>query len=248
MKKIFLFCAMALMLSGCGAKVPDMTDEQSKQVAEYAAGLLMKYDSHHESRLLNDVELENELVRLKELASRKAELAAADKALKDELLKEKEDNGQDSYETPVVSQDEISQTAQYIDDFYDINGISIRYRNFSIMDTYPENGEYFSVQAEMGKKLLVISFVAKNDSESEKLLDMISLMPDMNIRINNDRVHPALSTLLMDDIANYRNTLAAGEEVTLVLLAKIDENEADDITNISIEMQNDQNSATILME
>lgn len=247
MKKAFLIITAALMLSGCGEQVPDMTEEQSAQVAEYAAGLLMKYDEHHESRLLNDAELEKELARLEALYLRKSELLAMDEALEAEKQKEKEEKEQALAETPVITPGEKVEAGQYVEDFYGIEDFTIRYQGYNIVDTYPENGDYFSVQAEMGKKLLVVNFVAKNNSEAEHTLDMISLMPNMKIGINDEGVQSALSTLLADDIANYRGTLAAGEEVTLVLLAKIDAEKAANIQSITLKMQNGSNSATILM-
>jgi len=248
MKKAFLVITAALMLSGCGAQVPNMTEEQSAQIAEYAAGLLMKYDEHHESRLLNDAELEKELARLEALYLRKAELVAMDEALEEEKQKEKEEKEQALADIPVITPEEKVDIGQYVDDFYGIEGISIRYKDYKVMDAYPESEDYFSVQAEMGKKLLVISFVAKNDSGTEQTLDMISLMPNMKVGINDEGVQSALSTLLADDIANYRGTLAEGEEVTLVLLAKIDEEKAANIQSIVLKMQNGSNSATILMD
>lgn len=250
MKKSFLVIIAALMMSGCGAQVPDMTEEQSSQVAEFATGLLMKYDAHHESRLLNDAELEKELDRLEKLASRKAELVAMDEALEEEKRKEKEEKEQALAETPVISQGENVAAGQTVDDFYGIEGVSIKYQGYKIMDAYPESGDelYFRMQATAGKKLIVASFVAKNDTSSEQTLDMISIMPSFKIGINGESPQYALSTLLSDDLANYRGTLGAGEEVTLVLVAEIAEEKTADIQSIFLKMQNGSNSATILTE
>lgn len=250
MKKIFLVFAVALILCGCGGEFPDMTEEQSAQVTEYAAGILMKYDTKHESRLLNDVELEKELVRLEALANRKAEIAAMDEALAEEKRKEKEEKEQALADTPVISQGQSGPTGQYVEDFYGLAGVSIRYNGYKVLDAYPDGGEelYFRMQATSGKKLLVIDFAARNNTDSEQTLDMISIMPGFKIGINGEAPQYALSTLLSNDLANYRGTLAAGEEVNLVLVAEVTEEKAANIESISIKMQNDSNSATILMD
>ena len=48
MKKKWIFCIctclLLFVLGGCGAKIPDMTEEERKAISEYAANLLLKYD------------------------------------------------------------------------------------------------------------------------------------------------------------------------------------------------------------
>ena len=49
----------AITLTGCAlAPVPDMTEEQEKLVAEYAAGLLLKYDQSYENSIMTPEQLE----------------------------------------------------------------------------------------------------------------------------------------------------------------------------------------------
>lgn len=249
MKKGILALSIVLLLSGCGTQMPNLTEEQNRQVAEYAAGLLMKYDTKHASRLLSDAELEKELARLQELARRKEELAALEQERKEEQEREKEQKEQALSEIPVIEQGANGPAGQYIEDFYGIDGITIRYQGYEITDAYPQGGEgvYFRMQASSGKKLLVVKFTASNNTAEEKSLDMISLMPRFKIGINGETARYALSTLLLDDLANYRGTLAAGEEVQLVLMAEVSEELAGNINSISLIMQNDSNSATILL-
>ena len=245
MKKVFLVLCVAMILSGCGAEIPDMTEEQSKAVAEYAAGLLMKYDTHHDSRLLSDAELAKELERLEALALRKAELVEMDQALKEQ----KEEAKKEQDDTTVVMPEENAVQGQYVDEFYGLEGVKIRYQGYHMADAYPEGGEdiYFRMQANSGNKLLVVEFLAKNQSETDASIDMISIAPRFKVGINGEAARYALSTLLMDDLANYRGTLAAGEEVALVVITEISEETAESVESISLIMQNGSNSATILM-
>ena len=61
---IVLLTAASLLLSACGASIPsiptipEMTEEESAQVVEYAAGLLLKYDTNYHSRLVESPEQE----------------------------------------------------------------------------------------------------------------------------------------------------------------------------------------------
>lgn len=80
MKKRYLQAAIivmtALMMTGCGTKFPDLTDEQYKQTVEYAAGLLLKYSNNGQKRLVV-VDAKQVLKDRQKEAARAAELELA---------------------------------------------------------------------------------------------------------------------------------------------------------------------------
>ena len=70
MKKIRVsLCILGVMMifSGCGGRIPDMTEEEQEAISEYAAGLLLKYNTDQDSRLV-DLELleEQEVAKMPE--------------------------------------------------------------------------------------------------------------------------------------------------------------------------------------
>ena len=48
-----LLCAMMLSMTACGNEIPDLTEEESQRVGEYAAVTLLKYDANNRSRLVD---------------------------------------------------------------------------------------------------------------------------------------------------------------------------------------------------
>ncbi len=44
--------AAAVFMTGCGAEVPELTEEETETISEYAAGVLLKYDRVSKGRLL----------------------------------------------------------------------------------------------------------------------------------------------------------------------------------------------------
>ena len=46
-----LLCTMMLSMTACGNEIPDLTEEESQRVGEYAAVTLLKYDANNRSRL-----------------------------------------------------------------------------------------------------------------------------------------------------------------------------------------------------
>lgn len=242
MKKSLIFLMItAFLLSGCGTQMPEMTEQESELVAEYAVGLLMKYNVRHQSRLLNDAQLARELERLENLAAQK-------KAAQTEKERPKEESSQEDVQSDVITKPAVS--GKYIEEFYGIEGISVRYQGYEVADSYPNSGEelYFMMQANSGKKLLVLKFRAQNLTQEDKTMDMISIMPRFKVSVNGERAQYALSTLLSDDLANYKGTIAAGGTKELVLMAEIPEEMADNITSVSVSMQNESGSETILLD
>ena len=64
-----LLCVMALGMTACGNEIPDLTEEESQRVGEYAAVTLLKYDANHRSRL---VDPEIVIAKLEKDAAREA--------------------------------------------------------------------------------------------------------------------------------------------------------------------------------
>ena len=63
-----LLCAMMLSMTACGNEIPDLTEEESQRVGEYAAVTLLKYDANNRSRL---VDPEMVIAKLKRKQQRK---------------------------------------------------------------------------------------------------------------------------------------------------------------------------------
>ena len=128
-----------MLLSGCGTKFPELSEEQNQQVAEYAVGLLMKYDEKHESRLLNEAQLEKELSRLKTLAERKAQLVEADQVRKQAKEEEQRQKEEALENTPVANASETAggsqSAAMYMEDFFGLEGVQIRYAGYAVEET-----------------------------------------------------------------------------------------------------------------
>ena len=56
-KVLGLIALSAMLLTGCVDAMPELTAEQSDIIAEYAAGLLLKYSPRYEYRIVSEEEL-----------------------------------------------------------------------------------------------------------------------------------------------------------------------------------------------
>lgn len=241
--------AAALLLGGCNLDpMPELTEEERGQISEYAVGMLMKYDSHHQSRFLDPDDLDIELTRLETLANNKVNSEVYARQTKAASQKEKEDKKKALEETPIVS--ENTPVVSYIEDFYDMYDFNIRYTGYKICDAYPESGDsfYFAMTPRTGKKLLVLEFNASNVSGADAELDMFSKDSSFKIKVNGENEQYALSTLLLNDLATYKGVIPAGQSETLVLVGEVDEDLASNITSIGVSTQSESKNATIQLD
>ena len=230
------FCMMAMMmgLSGCGNAIPDMSEEQGAIVAEYAAGLLLKYDKNYKTRLVEkeieetDVDLEKE----------------PEEASKQDSVKPEE---------PSVSENEIAdkkdgvsgmEAVINIGSFLELGTVQADYQGYEIVDSYAEGNDTdiaFAMNASEGAKLVVAKFLLTNTGTEDAVCDILS--KDVRFRIKyGAKTKNALVTMLSDDLSTLNTTIPAGGSVTAVLIIEVDADETESITDLSLVMRYNDNS------
>ena len=221
---------LAVMLTGCGATIPELTTEQEELICEYAAGLMLKYDKKYSGRLLNDETLAIE--EAKESDSR-----AKEKAFRDARDKANQNKKEEPEETNDSASDFGTVNTGIMDDavsdiaaFYGIEGVSISYTGYLICDSYPDAGDdmFFAMDATEGHKLLILQFDVSNVSADTVKFDMFYRNPGFGLSVNGgDRISQQY-TLLMDDMAAYNGDIDAGVTEQMILAYEI----KDDILGI----------------
>lgn len=233
-----ILISMSVFMSGCTLDpMPDLTEEQSSLIAEYVAGIVMKYD-----RAVSGLASDEEIAAAQEReAQRQANL--------EELLKNKEAAGQREAASGTGSEAERAPvTFNGIAEFYGLDGFSIKYMNYEIGDSYPpEDSEdlFFAMDATEGNKLLVLKFLAENLTGEDRELDFFNKAPSFRISVNGGEDRSALTTMLLDDMAMYKDTIPAGQSEQLVLIREITQEESNGIQSIAMTLRNGADSVTI---
>lgn len=232
-----LLCTMTLSLTACGNQIPNLTEEQSQQIGEYAAVTLLKYDANNRSRLVDpDVVIarmnkEAQKVETKELEQKEEPAASATET------------------TTPAAQEDITAS---LEEFFGLaEGLSLRYENAQVVDSYPEDGAanaYFALDASEGKKLLVLQFCLENATAETADVDLLGTASRYVITVNNTYRRNALTTMLPNDMSAYKGTVGAGESEELVLLAEVDADMADTVESISLHLKNASNEYTIQLK
>lgn len=254
MKKSSMLCGLIIgigvLLTGCSNPfdhMPDLTEEESGLIAEYAAGILIKHDKYA-GRLVNDAEIvaaDEREVRLKASAEAFSEME------KEEEQNKAEENASHKGTGEAAGAEEVETPFLGIAEFCGAEGFQITYIGHMICDSYPEDtGEerVFAMDATEGNKLLVLKFTAENESGEEQELDILNKNVRFRIAVNDASPKSALSTLLLDDLASYKEVIPPETGVELVLIREITQEEAASVNSISLFLQNASENATTLLE
>lgn len=234
MRKQRIFCSILItglvLLSGCGS-LPELTQEQENAIVEYAAGLLIKNMKDYDSRLV-DLSLYDEVEESTETPDEEPE--GMDEIADTEVIDKVEDESYGSFDSLLVPE-----------------GVTITYDGYRIADTYPDTGDqnpFFALDATEGNRLLVLQFTLTNTTSEEKEIDIFGKLPKCVVTINDTTQGITLSTMLLDDLSTYVGTLAAGEEVPVVLLAEMETSTLEQIGSIKVKVFTDDDSVTTLLQ
>lgn len=225
---------LCVLLTGCGENmIPEMTDEQLKDVGEYVAITMMKYDANHRSRLVN-------LDRLTPTPAPQATPGPV------ETPKPSDVGG--TANTPVI--DSSGEQNRYtMDEVLALpEGVTAVYGGYELCDAYyPSDGEDISMglPAAEGKKLLVLKFMLNNASGQEQQVDMLSYGAAFRVIVNKDTNRNALFTTLLNDLTTYHRPVAGNTAAEAVVVVEIDKETADALNSISLNVRKDEKACTI---
>lgn len=224
-KILGIFAMTAALLTGCADAMPTLTQEESDMIAEYAAGLLLKYSSNYDYRLVDEetiaaaiqaAELEQALLEASQ-EQENGEEESTEPENPETAASETESTEPETEEAVTITEDLDADLAQLLG----IEGISMQYQSYGVYDSYPESSKGFSVDAAQGKKLLVVRFDIENTAAEEVYCNLFDYSLRIRFQINGAS-ESALTTMLPNDIGSYMETLPAGEIREIVAVAEID--------------------------
>ena len=241
MKKVISYLMIGIccfMLCGC-TKYPNMKQEDYDLVAEYAAGLLLKYSETSDNRLMN-IDEANDILTLEEAIEEEIEET---EETEEEPVVESEETIEESVEetdTPVIDKSEQEEVVSApIGETMGMDMLSIQLNGYEIKDSYPdESGAFFALDAGEGNKLLVAKVILINTSDSSVDINMLEQNISYKISLDGNGYKFALSTMLLDDLSTYVGTIGSGNSVELVLISEWDEELLNNISNPTLYIKN----------
>ena len=138
-------------------------------------------------------------------------------------------SGKEEQEAPSYSLEEVMGLPE---------GLEVAFTGQEVYESYPENADYFSLNASEGRKLLVLRFSIVNVGEQEQNVDLLNSGAVFHIKVNETFSRRALTTMLMDDMATYVGTVPAGGSVDTVLVIEVDNGMAESISSVGLSVEN----------
>jgi hypothetical protein len=112
--------------------------------------------------------------------------------------------------------------------------IFLSYQGYAISSTYPESSKSYVVNADKGKKLLVLRFDLYNGSNSQKQVNMIPLNMMFQILLNGKNLGYSSVTFLPNDLSSYVGNIDSRAHESVVVLTQISESEATNIKTLGM--------------
>lgn len=241
----------SVMLTGCIDAMPDMTEEQENMVAEYAAGLLLKYSPNYDYRLVSERELEEVIQAENEAAlqeettqMQESEMEETEPDKTEENIQPDNDSSNEQQSVEGIEEDMFSADADIAQEL-GIEGLSVRYQSYEVYDTYPKENSGFSLSAANGKKLLIVYFDVENTTDEDMQVDFNEYNIKGKVKVNDERASSVLNTMLVDDMISYIGQISAGETLQLVFATEVSEEAANEIESIKLDISGNGNSVSI---
>lgn len=226
---LLLVCIAAMGL--CGCDYVELTEEESKRIAEYMAGKLLEYDRYYEEKL---VKTDDQLAEEPEETANPEETVNPEETTKpEETVKPEETTAPEEISSPEPEEttmpEEIVNPEEKelsYEDFFKKAGMQLAYQKSDLHQSYPDNEKNmdFVVEAEKGKKLLVVHMSLTNVSGEAKSFSMLQKETSFTLRQKDGTELRPLMTFLVQDLQYFEADFKKGETCQTVLLFSVDEN------------------------
>lgn len=226
------------LFNGCQS-VTNMTEEQTNLIAEYSAGVLLRYSDRYERRLITKKQLE----------------------------KEGEEEGQEASPTPVApatitaspvpqetpsqsvadsnSQSETTElTNLSVNDFYHFDGVTVSYDSYQFVKRYANT----QIRAAQDETLLVVSFLLNNTSEKKKKLNLMKRLDiSYMLDVDGSQYLPGPSMLENGGMNQLSTTLKAGQKEKAVLIYRMAK-EQRNASSISLTITDESKQTKVILK
>lgn len=228
--------AAATVMTGCGTKIYDMTDEEQQLIVNYSAYALSKHNIYQPDGMTSATETETE--------EQDTSAAETETETADEKTSEKTDTGHENGNSSQSQQTapETKPTMQTVSLAQAIgyDGLSVSYAGLTREETYKE-GSYYSMEAGSGNTYAVLKFTLSNTTGTDMNVDLFTNTGKYWAAFSGGKEYEAEGSFLTYALNTFQGTIAAGQSVDVVLLFKVPQGTVCDSVTMSVEKDNVKN-------
>lgn len=243
---ILLLCTL---LGGC-LETPPLTDAEMDMVAEYAAGMLLKYDKNYRSSLWEKDEInlwEEENATPTPTPENSPEIQEGTPTPTSTPTGENTPTPMPTQEagkptmTPLPGGSEESN--RQLTEVIDAEGFTVSYVSYETMQEVVRN-EYFYLAAKDGRQYMVLHFMLTNTTEETRIFDASEQKLECSVDINLGTVSRLSISMLENDLQYMPIEVPANSSVPAVLVFEISAKEEIDTAHLI--MMNKDNDAVFI--
>ncbi len=208
---ILAILAAMVLLSGC-LDVGDLSEEESDMIAEYSAGVLLRYSGDYDRRLITKEQAEKEGIEEEKASA--APLVSASPGVAATATADVPSAAPDA--SPGKEENPAAKVT--LNQLYQMDGIDFSYDTYQFCDRYPQGDKTMQIVAREGETLLVVSFRVKNNSAGKKKVDLLKNGIEYPLTIDGNQYYPGISILKNGGLNHLRTTLDKGKSENAVLI------------------------------
>ncbi|MGB8453337.1 MAG: DUF4352 domain-containing protein [Anaerocolumna sp.] len=228
MRKLFFLIIVicGVMLTGC-AQLIDMSDQESDVLAEYMAGTVLRHADNYEEALIypeqtTETKESTDTAENPEMTKTPGTTETSD--IKNNTLEGRSNEVPGMAETSEdLDNSKIISLASLFQDVLN-SKFSINYEGYNLYESYPEENEFFTLEATKDKRLVTVTLNVNNITKKNQTLDLKKFNLNYQLTNNEDIVYNPMLTLLNNDIQYINLGIAAGKTQKAVILFEVPKN------------------------
>lgn len=237
---ILVFC-----FTGCGL-IPsvELTEGEQKVIAEYAAGLLLKYDRNYVGSI-SPIEEEDDLDIIPE-ATVEEEIVAEELSVSEPQYNDPEFSEELSAEEN-ASANSVEYSDIPIAAAVGLDGFDIIYKTYECTNIYPTSESsdmVFALESAPGMELLVLTFGITNNNPDRSKCDVLNSDAGFRLLINGSEKVQAQKTMLLNDLGTFSEDIEGYGVSEAVLVFEIAEGTSNTINSLDLIVKNGEVNTT----
>lgn len=246
--KLIPVALLMVTLTGC-IQENRLPDQKADIIAEYMAGLVLKYNPYDSSLLpmnmLEEEKTEEVVEEANELTNASDQSEDANTAT--EQASQNEDNTAKSNESTTKPSEEPEEQLQNytLSEVIGMKEFAIDYSEYELTDTYSEN-DYFSITARKGYQLLIATFTVKNQSKEKAIFNLNKREIKYQLDVNSGTIFKPLLTCSDRDIQYINMPFEKEETKNVVLIFEIPQKT--ELSDLNLIVSSDDKSGSIKLK
>lgn len=230
-----IFVILAFLLTGCVDNMPEMTEEQSELVAEYAASLLIKYSPNFDYKLVDIAETVHETEPEILPAEENSDFSSEENII-EENDKYSEIEEESAEITEIQNPNYIDIEMANISEMLGVEEFDIRYAGYEVVSSYPKDQHGFAITSKKDGEILLIHFDIENLCDDIQVCNLALNGFMAKVNVNESGYVDVYNSLLENDMTTLKCEIAPGEIFDGILLCDVYVENEDEIDTLVMQL------------